>query len=567
MRKRTYLGVLAACAVGGALASCGGGHGGGGTVPAAGPDGRGSISFMIRWPSRTRLIPIAANSIKFTISPDPNGAGPQVAVRPNSSITFGDLPAGSYTISAAAFPSNDGSGTVPQAVGSVTATVEAGKTRPVPITLASTITQVEITPAPPTGGFSMFTLDTMQLTATARDASGNVVLVSPGTIQWKSDNAGTVGLAGSAPAGSGNSSITRLVAASAGTAHVTALETESGISSSSVSVTVRQVSGSQRANSIVITNTGTLIAGTDRYEYSRIASFNNMLDCPFNTYPGLVSGCEASTSTINPSPFHDPRGVAVDSTGTVYVADTGGNQILSMPDMQTAPTSVNIGVSLNGPQGMAADLNDNLYVADTGNNRIVRFKGGASVVFTVPSSPLNGPRAVAVTPQGDRIFIADTGNNRIVVLDSAGNLLGAYTGYAVDPDSTLTQFKSPQGVAVRVKTLPSGETQTTLYVCDTGNNRIVALDPDQILPSGTALTLLGTLYVNQPHQVASYGGNVVFTANVTYGHIGVCYNILAADQSTVTHFEYGGPREDCFKGYFTLPESGAWGIFVRPTSQ
>src|ERR1051325_9734486 len=86
--------ILAACILGAALAGCGGGGG-----VAGGATGR--ATFTVIWPDRSRLIPLAANSIKIDIVRNGNNVGSQTLPRPAgggpASVSFPLLPTGSLT--------------------------------------------------------------------------------------------------------------------------------------------------------------------------------------------------------------------------------------------------------------------------------------------------------------------------------------------------------------------------------------------------------------------------------------------------------------------------------------
>jgi DNA-binding beta-propeller fold protein YncE len=76
---------------------------------------------------------------------------------------------------------------------------------------------------------------------------------------------------------------------------------------------------------------------------------------------------------------------------------------------------------------------------------------------------LNAPTGVAMDAWG-HIVVADTGNNRVVVLDPRGNFLAEYT----EPNDGYTgSFNAPRGVAV--------ELDGDLVVADTGNQRVVTV--------------------------------------------------------------------------------------------
>ena len=92
---------------------------------------------------------------------------------------------------------------------------------------------------------------------------------------------------------------------------------------------------------------------------------------------------------------------------------------------------------------------------------------------------LNDPEGIALSPDG-RIFIADTANNRILVWDQDGKPLTSYGSFGTRADwRNPPQFNHPAGVFV----YPSNQ----IYVSDTLNNRIVALDE-----KGLAVTAWGS---------------------------------------------------------------------------
>ncbi len=157
---------------------------------------------------------------------------------------------------------------------------------------------------------------------------------------------------------------------------------------------------------------------------------------------------------ISASSLSAPRGVAVDDNSNLYVADTGNNRILVYRDPntldnvadfvigQTTFTTNAAGTSstaLSGPRGIAIDSSNNLYVADTNNNRVLEYNtplgtdavanrvfgqlgsftssfsnniGGAS--STPTATNLNSPYGVGVDSQSN-VYIADTFNNRVLI--------------------------------------------------------------------------------------------------------------------------------------------------------
>ena len=259
--------------------------------------------------------------------------------------------------------------------------------------------------------------------------------------------------------------------------------------------------------------------------------------------------------------FNSPAGLAVDSAGNVYIADQGNYRIREVSQGIVTTVAGNGYQSFSGdngpaasaqfwnPAGIAADSAGNLYIADSGNNRIREISHGiiASVVgdgaagFGGDNGPataahLNDPGSIAVDSAGN-LYIADTGNNRVrkvsqgvittvagrgsptssngdggpatsaslfardVAVDSAGNLYisdstddrirevsqGIIDTVAGDGTSNYggdggpgisAQLSNPLGVAV--------DAAGNLYIADAGNNRI------RKLSNGIITTMAGT---------------------------------------------------------------------------
>ncbi len=168
-----------------ALAGCGGHRTTAGSTNTS--TGASRATFTMRWPERNaRLVPTAANSVKVTLTYGSTWTREQTADRPAgggfSTLSFDEVPVGSVVAAATAYPEAGAKG-VAQASGSVTITTTAGQAASVPLTMASTVTRLEVTgPARLMGGA------TGQYQAAARNATGEVVLVPKPT--WRNTSGG-----------------------------------------------------------------------------------------------------------------------------------------------------------------------------------------------------------------------------------------------------------------------------------------------------------------------------------------------------------------------------------------
>jgi uncharacterized protein (TIGR03663 family) len=172
--------------------------------------------------------------------------------------------------------------------------------------------------------------------------------------------------------------------------------------------------------------------------------------------------------------LHDPKGIATDATGRVYVADgTNGTVSVFNPDGSVAATWGKKGTGdgeFNEPWGIAVAQDGSVFVADTWNHRIEKFTSQGQFVsqwgsYEPGTSPgkFYGPRDIAITPSGE-VLVTDTGNKRIQVFDQRGTFLRSFGSEGSGPG----QFREPVGLAV--------DRQGRIYVADTWNQRIQVFD-------------------------------------------------------------------------------------------
>ena len=214
-------------------------------------------------------------------------------------------------------------------------------------------------------------------------------------------------------------------------------------------------------------------------------------------------GQQAASAELN-APF----GVAVDSQGHLFIGDAGNDRIrevnLTTGVISTVAGNGTYGFSgdsgpasaaeLNIPEGVAVDSQGDLYIADSSNHRIreVIAAGGAitpsSVITTVAgngtrgysgdggpatSAELKFPKGVAVDSQGD-LFIGDTSNGVIREVNAAGVIstyAGNHTGGSTPENvpATSAEFDFPVGVAV--------DSHGNLFIADDDNRLVERVTP------------------------------------------------------------------------------------------
>lgn len=216
--------------------------------------------------------------------------------------------------------------------------------------------------------------------------------------------------------------------------------------------------------------------------------------------PGTASG--------TPGSFKLPVGMGIDASGNIYVADTAAatvrrisssGGVLTLAGQADTPGNADGNGSLARftlPAGIAVDTSGNVYVSDIGNHNIrkitpigaVTTLAGGTAGFAdddvddaVSTARFKNPWGVAVDDSGN-VYVADTGNNVIRKITTAGlvsTLAGAVglAGFA-DGSGDTAHFRSPTGIVMG--------TDGHLYVVDQGNSVI-----RKITTAGVVTTVAG----------------------------------------------------------------------------
>ena len=260
---------------------------------------------------------------------------------------------------------------------------------------------------------------------------------------------------------------------------------------------------------------------------------------------GAVDGVEATSATLS-----SPSGVALDSSGNVYVADAGNNRIRKVTKSTGIITTFAGGgnafsddvaatsTTLSSIIGMAVGSADNVYVADGGNNRIRKVARSTGIITTIAgtgdsgysgddgpatNAALSSPSGVAVYVTSSYpflvyVYVADTGNNCIRKVAMSNSIITTVAGTGTSGFSgdygpaTNAALSSPSGVAVDAKT---GD----LYIADTGNMRVRKVYYYSRAPSSSM-----TFAPSSPHLIS-------FSLSMTVGNWPFNYVSASSEQA------------------------------------
>ena len=214
--------------------------------------------------------------------------------------------------------------------------------------------------------------------------------------------------------------------------------------------------------------------------------------------------------------FRAPTDVAIDSTGTLYVADTG-NHTIRMITPAGAVTTLAGTAAVSGyrdgtgpaalfahPSGVAVDRAGNVYVSDTDNSVIRKITPAGAVTTlagaahvagfidgTGTAARFNGPSGI-VTDDASALYVADTLNNVIRKVAPDGTVTTLAGGGYGDGTGRAAGFAGPQGLAM--------DSAGRLYVADTNGDAIRMV----VLPTGIVTTVAGS-----SHQQGSADGSLI----------------------------------------------------------
>ncbi|MCE2929184.1 MAG: hypothetical protein LW817_06110 [Candidatus Caenarcaniphilales bacterium] len=246
-----------------------------------------------------------------------------------------------------------------------------------------------------------------------------------------------------------------------------------------------------RPRSIVKDSLGNLfITDSSNHQVKKIDTSGNMTSFVGGTTAGFVDDTGAAAR------FNNPVDIVIDSSDNLYVADSGNHRIRKITPSGVVTTIAGTGIAgfldgpdlaanLNSPRGLAINSLGEIFIADTNNHRIRKLAAGqvttiagAGAAFVDgDASRFNAPNDVALDNDGN-IVVADTSNHAIRKLQFqngkwiATTLAGGFSAGYKDGIASEALFSGPLNVTV--------DSTGKIYISDTNNRRIRRLNSNTV---------------------------------------------------------------------------------------
>ncbi len=241
------------------------------------------------------------------------------------------------------------------------------------------------------------------------------------------------------------------------------------------------------------------------------------------------------------SHFEDPNAVAFDSSGRIYVADSGNNRVQIFSSGGTYQATLGTGWGTGNsqfkyPDGIAIGPNGYIYVSDRDNHRVQIYNASRTYVATIGQTGVAGtdnahldwPEGVHVDGSG-AIYVADAGNQRVQKFNSS-RAWAMTLGTTGQDGSDFDHFNVPSDVAV--------DAAGRIFVADRYNTRVQVFSAD-----GAYLTTIGN----------AWGGNTGHLRAPTGVEVDSVGNVYVADHHNqrIQKFAFGVPdwRQSNLNGF------------------
>ena len=365
---------------------------------------------------------------------------------------------------------------------------------------------------------NMYVADTFHNRIAAFSVSGTTV-----TQLWTSGTRGSTAGHFIKPWGlvyDGTQTPARLLIADTGNSRIASLDPANG-AWNAVQPTIGKGTG---AGSIV----GAEGVAVDRSGNIWVADTGNNRVEEFTAAGAFASQMVGTYGTTGNATLNAPQGIAFDGATQqlLYVADANNNriQVFQPVSPATTPTYQSnyfnaAGIGPFYPAGGESDSTGTMYIADSGGSRIDKIDATSHLSYIVPSGgPLANPRNLSIdvtTPS--HLWVTDTGNNQLVEMDTSGTVFRRLNAASTFPLVLASPFGNANDAA-------------NVYLADTYNHRVVAIsksDGHTVWSAGSCAVATPTTLARIRDVAVGSDGNVyaVDTDNnriVEFSSAGVC---------------------------------------------
>ena len=208
--------------------------------------------------------------------------------------------------------------------------------------------------------------------------------------------------------------------------------------------------------------------------------------------------------------LNNPNGLVFDSSGNLWVANSGANQVLKL-NPTTGAVINTITAGLSSPTRLTFALGE-LYVTNLGANNVTVYNQKTrSLVRTITSSAISRPLALAVDAYGD-VYIGDNSANNVIALNIANGLVETLT-----QDNSGFPFTAPGALAIR------GRNIYAAFGPGSGENAVISYN-------------VGEFLTNDPAEI------YVYTSSTNTGPTGIAFdpsgNVYISDFYSDTWVKY-----------------------------
>jgi hypothetical protein len=164
--------------------------------------------------------------------------------------------------------------------------------------------------------------------------------------------------------------------------------------------------------------------------------------------PTLSAAPTAWTIAINyvGGGLNVPRGIAVDFSGNIWVANSGNNSVTELSNTGAAISGAAgfTAGAIRSPVALAIDLNNNVWIANSGNSTVTELSNSGATGTAFSGGGLNVPSSIAIDASNN-VWVTNLGNSSVTELSNSGTPVSSSAGFtgggiskpgaiAIDPD-------------------------------------------------------------------------------------------------------------------------------------